>query len=161
MYRGAAARATLAVITIDGWLHLAGDLLMITGKLYLVAAFAALCLVGAKAHAQVVRPTAVSRSAPDTDRGSTSRNVLAIRPLLATHSTEVTSSRGLRARPMVIGVVVGALAGAGAGQLLGAGACEGFHCSTRHEVITSAWLGAVVGGLFGLVLALPPKDQRE
>jgi hypothetical protein len=130
-------------------------------KMRIAAVIVALCLVGAKAQAQVLQPTAVSaRSAVTHDqKDPASHNDRFLVPRSATGPIDTPPSRKVRIKPIVIGVIAGALIGAGAGELVGAEACEGLHCSTRHEVITGTVIGAAVGGLFGLVLALPPKDH--
>jgi uncharacterized protein YcfJ len=114
--------------------------MQIIGMLTAIA-IVAHCFPALKSQAQVMQPSAAS-----------TRTVAEL-------SWNLSSSRPIRARPIVIGVVLGALLGAGAGELVSAGGCEGLHCSTRRGVISGAWLGAAVGGLFGLVLGLPPKDH--
>lgn len=125
-----------------------------------IALLAAALICGhLEAHAQAIQPSAFSRCAAETARAmetpftQTSRLVPPHR-----HPDEVSpaATSGIRVRPIVVGVTIGALLGAGAGYVL-AGTCDSQHCSSRDEVTAGALIGAGVGSLFGLALGLPPS----
>lgn len=121
-------------------------------------------LSGARsAPAQTIQPSAFSMQPTASLRftetpSATGSKLAPPRRLLLEVSPAATS--GLRVRPIVIGVSIGALLGAGLGYVL-AGTCDGQHCSNRDEVTTGALVGAGVGSLFGLVLGLPPRRGGE
>jgi len=128
-------------------------------RLRLTAVIAGLCFFGVNAQAQVFQPSAVSarRMVANYQFDRTPHHDRFVE-LRFTEPVGSASSGPVGIKPIVIGVITGALVGAGAGYLIAAGACEGFHCSTRREVVVGASTGAVVGGLFGLVIGLPSRD---
>jgi uncharacterized protein YcfJ len=133
--------------------------MQIIGMLIAIA-IVAHCFPALKSQAQVMQPSAAStRTVAELSWNLSSSRSPADTPRITRALADVASAGPIRARPIVIGVVLGALLGAGAGELVSAGGCEGLHGSTRRGVISGAWLGTAVGGLFGLVLGLPPKDH--
>jgi len=124
-----------------------------------VAAFC-LCFGAMTAQAQVLQPTAAStRTALSRGLGaSAAHDMLSAERPVARSSANAASSRHVRSKPIIVGVVIGALLGAGGGAVIGAAACDGLHCSNRHAITTGALVGAAAGGLFGFLLGLPPKD---
>lgn len=65
-----------------------------------------------------------------------------------------------RFKPVVMGAVIGAMIVAPIGWLLAQGACEANNCgSGRRGLVAGAAAGAVLGGLFGVIVALPPGAE--
>lgn len=114
-------------------------------------------------HAQTIQPSAFSHRAVEVARFMETAPTQASRlapPHRELDELSPAATSGIRVRPIAIGVAIGALLGAGGGYVL-AGTCDSQHCSSRDEVTTGALLGAGVGGLFGLVLGLPPHGRAE
>ena len=129
-----------------------------------VAIILALLLGTAEARAQVLQPSAFSQrevATHVTNESAPRRSPLSM-PGLVTDPLLGPPTRQLRARPIVIGAVAGALLGAGGGMVLG-GTCERTvpECPRRRIMVTGAIVGAAIGSLFGLLLALPPRGAQE
>lgn len=75
-------------------------------------------------------------------------------------SAVTDSARGLRVRPIVNGVIIGASLGAVFGALIAQmGEVTVPRDSPLDEILYGALTGGVIGGVFGLIVALPPRNE--
>lgn len=147
------------------WRHHLQRASLTTGVFSLRVAVLTVALIcgSLEVHAQAIQRSAFSRRAVEAVRVMETSPTQASRlapPHRQLDELSPTATSGIRVRPIAIGVAIGALLGAGAGYVL-AGTCDSQHCSSRDEVTTGALLGAGVGGLFGLLLGLPPRGRSE
>lgn len=82
-------------------------------------------------------------------------------PAAAAPLTLVDSAARARFRPerILAGAAIGAVVGGVVSYVLSTGACEAQVCNAGRDGLSGALVGGAVGGLFGLLAALPPVRQ--